>query len=83
MIFKYNETQLNVGFYIVEVSHPNSKATRLIAEWSNDSWLQTGSDYDYWQYSAGVIYIINVIAKIDIHNLTITEVEPLGKYEDI
>ena len=79
--FKYGETRLEPGFYILEVSSPTSELDRVIADWDGDTWYQPAIDYDIWQYS-NIVYTINVIAKVDIHNLTITELEPLGKYED-
>ena len=69
MIFKYRETKLEDGYYILEI---NGK--RTVAEYYSglDAWNQIGADYDtlYWEDPAPEI---KVIAKIHLDDCTITE----------
>lgn len=69
MKFIYEETQLDEGYYIVRI---NDEAP-VIAEYlpGLDTWLQTGIDFDIWRYNRRKVYEIEVIARINLDNMTI------------
>lgn len=69
--FKYNETELEDGYYILEVTDPKPK--KVIAEFCGSNWIQLGIDYDVWQYRWAAQPNITILAKIDLDTLTITE----------
>lgn len=85
MIFKYGETELTDGRYIVELTYKsmdiaNKQAVEItvtkreIAECYDNSWMQTGVDYDVWQYDQSFKdLVIDVKARIHLDDCTITE----------
>lgn len=75
LLFEYGVTKLEVGHYIIDVIQANRIPERYVAEYMNDSWLPTGSDYDPWQYGRGPMPVIKVLARIDTYLLAI---EPIN-----
>lgn len=75
MIFKYGETELEDGHYIVEITLTSDGITkREIAECYDNSWMQTGIDFDVWQYDPSFKdLVIDVKARIHLDDCTITE----------
>ncbi|QEP29826.1 hypothetical protein HYP99_gp028 [Sinorhizobium phage ort11] len=85
MIFKYGETELEDGRYIVELTYKsmdiaNKQAVEItvtkreIAECYDNQWMQTGVDYDVWQYDRSFKdLVIDVKASIHLDDCTLTE----------
>lgn len=73
MIYEYEKTQLENGFYIVEikelVDNLFGKTNRTVAEHVDGMWYQTGVDYDSWAY-VNPQPTIEVIAKIELDTPT-------------
>lgn len=78
MTIKYvGEPPTEDGYYLLRVDDGlnfNQSPNDLleIAYFRGDTWEQTGSDYDYWQYDQRTEYQIEVIAKLDLDTLAKT-----------